>query len=136
MLLGKLRFYGIQGVSEDWFRSYSTDRRQKVEVKSPNLIQIFFSGWGIMKHGVPQESALGSLFSIVYTTDLPLRINSILESVLYADDTSVIISSRNFKDFCSVSNLILSHMNKSFVANNLVLNLDKMNTMKFITKNS
>jgi hypothetical protein len=42
-LLAKLHFYGIQGISEDWFRSYLTNRRQKVEVKSPNTTKIFFS---------------------------------------------------------------------------------------------
>jgi hypothetical protein len=89
-----------------------------------------------MQHGGPQGSTLGPQLSILHITDLPLRINSVSESILYADDTSVIISNRYFKDFCSVSNLILSHMNKWFVANNLVLNLDKMNTIKFITKNS
>jgi hypothetical protein len=41
ILLAKLHFHGIQGVSEDWFRSYSTNRRQKVEIKSPYLIHIF-----------------------------------------------------------------------------------------------
>jgi len=36
-----------------------------------------------------------------------------------------------------VSNLVLSHVIKWFAANNnLVLNLDKINIMKFITKNS
>jgi hypothetical protein len=35
-----------------------------------------------------------------------------------------------------VSNLVLSHMIKLFAANNLVLNLDKTNTMKFIIMNS
>ena len=44
---------------------------------------------------------------------------------IFADDTSVIISSRNFKDFCSVSNLVLFHMIKWFVAKNKFLNLDK-----------
>ena len=33
-------------------------------------------------------------------------------------------------------NLVLCRMNKWFVANNLVLNLDKTKIMKFITKNS
>ena len=43
ILLAKLHFYGIRGVYEDWFRSYLTNTRQKVEVKSPNSTQIFFS---------------------------------------------------------------------------------------------
>jgi hypothetical protein len=30
ILLPKLHFYGIQGLMADWFRSYLTNRRQKV----------------------------------------------------------------------------------------------------------
>jgi len=33
---------------------------------------------------------------------------------IFADVISVIISSRNFEDFCSVSNLLLSHIIKWF----------------------
>jgi hypothetical protein len=56
--------------------------------------------------------------------------------MLLADDTGVIISSRNFEGFCSVSNLILSNMIKRFVANNLFLNLDTTSNMELITNNS
>ena len=44
--------------------------------------------------------------------DLPLRINSISEPVLFANDTSVIISSGNFEYFCSMSDFVLSRMIK------------------------
>ena len=40
---------------------------------------------------------------------------------------SVIITSRNFEDICSVSNSVLSHMIKWITANNLVLNIDRKN---------
>jgi hypothetical protein len=75
------------------------------------------------------------IYMYIYIIDLPLRINAVPNPILFADGTSVIISSRNFEDFCSVSNLVLSRMVKWFAANNYVLNLNKTNIMKFITKN-
>jgi hypothetical protein len=39
--LPELHFYGIQGVMADWFRSYLTNRRQKVEIRSPSSMQHF-----------------------------------------------------------------------------------------------
>ena len=77
-----------------------------------------------------------NIYIYIYIYNLPLRIKSISEQVLFADNTSVIISSRNFEDFCSVTNSVLSRLIKLFAANNLVINLDKTSIMKFITKNS
>jgi hypothetical protein len=48
---------------------------------------------------------------------------------------SVIISNRNFKDFCMISNSVLSRMIERFAASKLVLNLEKTNIMKFVTSN-
>jgi hypothetical protein len=36
ILVAKLHVYGIWGVTAGWFGSCLTNRRQKVEVKSPN----------------------------------------------------------------------------------------------------
>jgi hypothetical protein len=54
----------------------------------------------------------------------------------FADDASVIISSKKFDDFCATANNVFSHMNIWFSANKLTLNLDKTNVMKFTTNNS
>jgi len=54
---------------------------------------------------------------------------------IFAVGTNIIISSSYFKDFCSVLNFMLCHMSKWFAANNLVLNLDKMNIIEFIIQN-
>jgi len=83
----------------------------------------------------PRINSRASTVNNTYKLPTP-RINSVLEPILFTDDTSVIISSRNIKDFCSVSNSVLSHRIKWFAAYNLVLNLDKTNIMKFITRNS
>ena len=71
---------------------------------------------------------------IIHINSLPLRINSVSEPVLFADDTSVIISSINFEDFCSVSNIVLYRMIEWFAANTLVPDWDKTNIMKLTTK--
>jgi len=47
------------------------------------------------------------------------EVQSPSEPVLFVDDTSVIISSRNFEDFCSVSNIIACLMVKCFAASKL-----------------
>jgi hypothetical protein len=120
----------------DWFRSYVTNRRQKVEIRSPSSTQNIFSDWGTLKHGVPQGSILGPFLFIIFINDFPLRINSLSEPILFADDTSVTISNRKFEDFCMISNSVLSHMIEWFAANKLVLNLEKTNIMKSVTNNS
>jgi hypothetical protein len=73
MLLAKLHFCGIQGVSEDRFGSYLTKSKQKIEVTSPNSTQIFFSDWDTLKHGVPEGLIPGPLLFILHTNNLTLK---------------------------------------------------------------
>jgi len=130
MLLAKLYFYRIWGVSEDWFSYCVTSRRQKGEVTSPYTTQNVFSDWGRQQCGVLQGSFLGHLF-IIYEWP-PQNIFCAITSIICWWPWCL-ISSRNFKDFCSVSNLVLSHVIKWFAAYHLVLNIDKTNLMKFMT---
>jgi len=81
MLLGKLHFYGIRGVAEDWFTFYLTKTKQKVELKLRNTTKTFFSDWGTLQHGVPQASIIGTRFFLINKKELPLRINSISQPV-------------------------------------------------------
>jgi hypothetical protein len=66
MLLSKLQFYGISGTILKWFISCVTDRKQKLEIKSPKYTQNFDSDWETIKHGVSQGSILGPLLFIIY----------------------------------------------------------------------
>jgi hypothetical protein len=92
ILLAKLQFYGNQGGTAHCFRSYLTNRRQKVEIKLPNSAQNSFTLWGKLKHGVPQGSILGLLFFIIYINDLPKRINSLSEMIIFVDDKMTLVS--------------------------------------------
>jgi len=49
------------------------------------------------------KDILGSVVFIIYINGLLMKINSVSEPVLFADDTSVIISSRNFEGLCSLN---------------------------------
>jgi hypothetical protein len=53
------------------------------------------SKWETIKCGVPQGSILGPLFFLFYINDLPKMINKDSNMVLYADDTSIIITDTN-----------------------------------------
>jgi hypothetical protein len=59
-----------------------------------------------------------------------LRINSLAEPILFADDTSVIISNSDLTEFSTTANLVLACMIEWFSANRLVLNLEKTNTVE------
>ena len=63
-----------------------------VELKSPNTAKTFFSVGYTETWRSPRINSQASIVHIVYINDLPLRIDSVSEPVLFADDTSV-----NFK---------------------------------------
>ena len=59
ILLYKLSHYGIRGVSQEWFRSYLSDRTQYVSIGGCN------SAFKNSSCGVPRGSNLGSLLFLI-----------------------------------------------------------------------
>jgi len=66
--------------------------------------KIFFCEWG--SPGVNPGAFIGCS---IYKLPL-LSMNSFLEPIIFANGTSVLISDRNFKDSCTLWNLVLSHI--------------------------
>jgi hypothetical protein len=131
ILFTKLEFYGVTGRTLQLIKSYLEGRYQKL-VLDDNFPHSA-SYWGGVKHHVLQGSILGPLLFLLYITDLPKVANDKAEVVLYADDTSITITSFNPTYFTNSANKILQHIKKWFTTNLLSLNADKTQYMQFVT---
>ncbi|MCG8048538.1 MAG: reverse transcriptase domain-containing protein [Candidatus Thiodiazotropha endolucinida] len=80
-LLHKLQKYGIGGNLLEWFKSYLSDRKQRV------INEGYKSQWDATSAGVPQGSVLGPYLFLLYINDI---VDSIQCNIrLFADDTSL-----------------------------------------------
>jgi hypothetical protein len=75
-------------------RSYLDSRHQKVGWNR------YHSAWDKIQCGVPQGSILGPLLFLIYINDFPLlnKDTNDQRMILYADDTSVVITAPNPRD--------------------------------------
>lgn len=83
----KLQAAGVTGEFLAWFKSYLSDRRQRV------VLPGVYSNWTSIQAGVPQGSILGPLLFLLYINDIVTDIGSNIR--LFADDTSLFIVVEN-----------------------------------------
>ena len=84
--------------------------------------------------GIPQGSVLGPLLFLLYVNDLQFT-SSILQTIVFADDTNIFLSGKDVNSLCLTFNNELRSVSNWFLANKLKLNVDKTCCMLFKPKN-
>jgi len=113
ILLYKLENAGIRGVVLDWFKSYLSNRKQKVQVGSK-----ISENTSNLNIGVIQGSILGVILFLISINDIS-NCSEFLRSVLFADDISSILSDSNFNNLVSSVNTELIKLSSWYRANGL-----------------
>jgi len=132
ILLTKLEFYGITGETFKLIKTYLQGRYQRVVLNNNYFTCI--SDWGELTHSVSQGSVLGLLLFLLYINDLPHSINKNNKIVLFADDTTLIISNPDPINFREDVHKILQHIHKWFNANLIIFKLGKDSLCAFHNK--
>ena len=127
ILLEKLEHYGIRGISNDWFRSYLSDRSQFVSING------FNSDYKTIKYRVPQGSVLGPLLFLIFINDLNIVIKH-SETFHFADDTCLFNIKDPVKQRNKVVNKDLNFLFQWLNANKISLNVTKTEVVIFRRK--
>jgi len=68
---------------------------------------------------------LGPLLFIMYINHLPMSVTQGSKAILFADDTGVLVTDKDYTRFKQKMNLALMSLDQWFTANQLVLNITK-----------
>ena len=123
ILLAALNHYGIRGVSNDWFKSYLSNRNQYVSINGLTTINC----------GVPQGSVLGPLLFLLYINDLNQAIQ-FCKVYHFADDTDLLCLSNSIKKLNKLVNADLKHLVNWLNTNKISFNVKKIEKVIFKSK--
>ena len=119
MLLLKLELYGVRGRSLEWFRSYSSNRKQVCAINGK------LSDQKKNHCGVLQGSNLGPFLFLLYINDYLPSCLETTKARLFADDTTLPATGLSVDEIKTKLNHDLINVNQWLIANKLTLSENK-----------
>ena len=117
ILLKKLKKLGINGVPLQWFKSYLSNRTQKVDING-NL-----SSSKNIPISVMQGTILGPILFLVFINDIPSA--TVMLTRLFADDTACTLSHSDLPTLINLVNIEIQKLANWFKANKMAVNISK-----------
>lgn len=133
LLLQKISEVGIRGIPLQWIASYLGERKQYVEIRSVDMfgyVRPYTSLDASIVRGVPQGSVLGPILFLLFINTLPSCTSS-ANITLFADDTSLNISSPSIDHLEQITFLEANSLIQWFHNNSLTVNSDKTQLINF-----
>ena len=127
ILLRKLDSYGVRGIVLDMFKSYLTNRKQRVRIGD------CYSDLTSLKVGVPQGSILGPLLFIIYVNDL-FQVTEFGRPILFADDTNLLFSDHSYSSLVTKCDSDLEKFRLWCLSNRLSINIQKTHYVLFTNR--
>jgi len=126
---------GIKGKTKVWFESYVRNGYQRVLITNSVLNRNYFSTWEEIKLGYLNGSILDPLLSFFVSVIYRKAINDKSIPLLFADDTSILITGPNKNHFQNKITASLSFVNEWLNTNLLSINFNKTHYVQFTTTN-
>ena len=102
-MLAKLNHYGIHGISNDWFKSYLSNRNQYISING------YESGVAATNCGVSQGSVLGFILFLLNVNDIN-QAKIFCKVHHFADDTNLLGLRNSIKKLSKLVSADLKHL--------------------------
>ena len=128
ILIKKLEYYGMRGLSQQWFKNYLMNRKQIVKYNQIRSKEMSITS------GVPQGSILGPLLFLLYINDIQ-NCSKIVSFILFADDTTISYSNKCLKTLNEIMQEEINKVTDWLYINKLSINTSKTKLILFRSYN-